>query len=93
MDTRREVRACCRPDLEQTLAEEARAAGFPMPEARPGGVAFTGHWPDVWRANLELRGAGRVLARIGSFRAFHLAQLDKRARKFPWAEVLGPTCR
>jgi putative N6-adenine-specific DNA methylase len=31
-----------------------------------------------------------VLARIGSFRAFHLAQLDKRARKFPWAEILRP---
>jgi putative N6-adenine-specific DNA methylase len=78
------------PGLEQTLAEEARAAGLPLPEARPGGVAFMGHWPDVWRANLELRGAGRVLARIGRFRAFHLAQLDKRARKFPWAEVLRP---
>jgi putative N6-adenine-specific DNA methylase len=37
-----------------------------------------------------LRGAVRVLVRIGSFRAFHLAQLDKRARKFPWAEFLRP---
>jgi putative N6-adenine-specific DNA methylase len=44
----------------------------------------------VRRANLLLRGAGRVLARIGAFRAFHLAQLDKRARKFPWAAVLRP---
>jgi putative N6-adenine-specific DNA methylase len=53
-------------------------------------VLFTGGWPEVWRANLELRGAARVLARIGSFMAFHLAQLDKRARKFPWGEVLRP---
>jgi putative N6-adenine-specific DNA methylase len=30
----------------------------------------------------------RVLARIGTFMAFHLAQLDKRARKFPWGDVL-----
>jgi putative N6-adenine-specific DNA methylase len=29
-----------------------------------------------------------VLARIASFRAMHLAQLDKRARKIAWAEVL-----
>jgi putative N6-adenine-specific DNA methylase len=29
-----------------------------------------------------------VLARIGSFRCAHLAQLDKRARKFPWGETL-----
>ena len=35
-------------------------------------------------ANLYLRGATKVLARIGEFRAFHLAQLDKRARRFPW---------
>ena len=35
-----------------------------------------------------MRGANRVLARIGSFRVMHLAQLDKRARKFPWAETL-----
>jgi putative N6-adenine-specific DNA methylase len=54
----------------------------------PGGVHITGGWREVWRANLELRGASRVLARIGSFRAPHLAQLDKRARAFPWGEVL-----
>ena len=47
-----------------------------------------GGWPEVWRANLEIRGASRVLARIGAFRAMHLAQLDKRARKFPWGDVL-----
>jgi len=30
---------------------------------------------------------------IGSFMAFHLAQLDKRATKFPWADTLPPgTC-
>jgi putative N6-adenine-specific DNA methylase len=29
-----------------------------------------------------------VLARIGAFRAMHLAQLDKRARKFPWSQFL-----
>lgn len=77
------------PGLEATLCEEARDAGF---EARVvgGGVAFEGRWPDVWRANLELRGATRVLARFASFRVMHLAQLDKRARKLPWADFLRP---
>ncbi|MFN0115700.1 MAG: class I SAM-dependent RNA methyltransferase, partial [Paracoccaceae bacterium] len=56
----------------------------------PGGVSLTGGWPEVWRANLCLRGAVRVLARIGEFLAFHPAQLDKRARKFPWEQVLRP---
>lgn len=78
------------PGLESALQAEAREAGFPGATATPGGVAFLGHWPDVWRANLTLRGATRVLARIGQFRALHLAQLDKRARKFPWADTLRP---
>lgn len=78
------------PGLEPILAAEAAAAGFANPVASPGGVTILGHWPDVWRANLVLRGAGRVLARLGSFRAMHLAQLDKRARRFPWAGHLRP---
>jgi len=78
------------PGLEHTLAEEVAQHGFPAPVAVPGGVTFQGGWPDVWRANLSVRGATRVLARIGSFRAMHLAQLDKRARKFDWAAVLRP---
>ncbi len=78
------------PGLEALLCDEARERGFDRPHAVPGGVSIQGGWPEVWRANLELRGAGRVLARIGSFRALHLAQLDKRARKFPWAEFLRP---
>ena len=75
------------PGLEAPLAAEAAALGW-QPAVQPGGVTITGGWPDVWRANLWLRGATRVLARVGSFRALHLAQLDKRARKFPWADVL-----
>ena len=78
------------PGLEATLCEEAQAAGFTGARLVPGGAAFDGTWPDVWRANLELRGATRVLARIASFRAMHLAQLDKRARKLPWGTFLRP---
>ncbi|WP_210527639.1 THUMP domain-containing class I SAM-dependent RNA methyltransferase [Rubellimicrobium arenae] len=78
------------PGLEQALLQEATAKGFQNPVASIGGVTVQGHWPEVWRANLELRGASRILARVGAFRALHLAQLDKRARKFPWADVLRP---
>ncbi|SFI85128.1 THUMP domain-containing class I SAM-dependent RNA methyltransferase [Celeribacter neptunius] len=78
------------PGLEEVLLDEAIAAGFPAPVAVGGGVTFEGSWDDVIRANLSLRTAARVLARIGEFRAFHLAQLDKRSRKFPWGDVLRP---
>lgn len=77
------------PGLEPLLCQEARALGFDA-SVTPGGVTFAGRWADVWRANLELRGATRVLARVGSFMAFHLAQLDKRSRKFNWGAVLRP---
>lgn len=76
------------PGMQDTLADEARSLGFDVQGVTPGGVSIGGGWPEVWRANLELRGATRVLWRMGSFMAFHLAQLDKRARKFPWGEVL-----
>ena len=78
------------PGLEAVLCEEVKAKGFRDPTAIKGGVTVRGGWPEVWRANLELRGATRVLARVASFRAFHLAQLDKRARRVPWAEFLRP---
>lgn len=88
MDQEFEIFASAPPGLEPFLLAEVVEAGFAAPAAVPGGVVFRGGWADVARANMCLRGAGRVLARIGSFRAMHLAQLDKRSRKFPWGEVL-----
>lgn len=76
------------PGLETALADEALSCGFKNPKAVPGGVTFMGRWEHVWRANLHLRGATRVTAALGSFPAQHLSDLDKRARRFPWGEVL-----
>lgn len=76
------------PGLEQALCEEARDIGFLNPKPMPGGVVFRGGWPHVWRANLKLRGAARVTAHIGAFRALHLSELDKQARKVAWGDVL-----
>jgi putative N6-adenine-specific DNA methylase len=76
------------PGLEAALCDEARTLGFAHPKATHGGVTISGGWREVWRANLALRGAARVLARIETFRAVHLSQLDKRARRVPWGRVL-----
>jgi len=78
------------PGLEHALLAEALENGFADAKPTQGGVTINGTWEDVWRANLTMRGATRVLARIGSFMAFHLAQLDKRSRKFPWGDILQP---
>lgn len=76
------------PGLEDALLAEVRARRFKAVKPVPGGVMVKGKWPDVWRANLELRGVTRVLARIAAFRVLHLAQLDKRSRKVPWQSIL-----
>jgi len=78
------------PGLEAPLHAEAVEKGFAEAKIVPGGVACRGDWTEVWRANLCLRGANKVLVRLGGFPAVHLAQLDKRARKFPWGDVLRP---
>ena len=76
------------PGLEHVLFAEAVVQGFADARVVTGGVILQGGWPEVWRANLQLRGVTSVFARIGSFHAGHLAQLDKLARKFPWKQYL-----
>ncbi|MBN9310607.1 THUMP domain-containing protein [Devosia sp.] len=90
MDTssRHEIFLVVPPGLEAPLYAEAVERGFAGARIGEGGVTVEGPWDEAWRANLELRGASRVLVRIASFRAMHLAQLDKRARKLAWSEVL-----
>ena len=52
------------PGLEALLCDEARSRGFKSPAIGKGGVTVQGDWREVWRANLELRGASRVIAGI-----------------------------
>ncbi|MEM7498778.1 MAG: class I SAM-dependent RNA methyltransferase [Pseudomonadota bacterium] len=78
----------CPPGLEPHLAAEAAALGLEDVAASAGGVTATGGWQAVWRANLHLRGAVRVMVRLAAFRALHLAQLDKRLRRLPWRTLI-----
>ncbi|MDB5492106.1 MAG: methylase [Micavibrio sp.] len=78
------------PGLENLLYDEVRTKGFKQAKAIPGGVTIQGGWPEVWRANLWVRGASRILARIASFQVLHLSQLDKRAREVEWGKILNP---
>jgi putative N6-adenine-specific DNA methylase len=78
----------CPPGLESQLLGEVEALGHANATELAGGVAFKGDWPDVWRANLMLRGATRVLVRVATFHAKHLSQLDKRASAIDWCEWL-----
>ncbi len=78
------------PGLESALYEEVRNKGFKQAKRIKGGVTIRGGWPEVWRANLWVRGASRVLARITSFKVTHLAQLETRAEGVSWNDILDP---
>jgi putative N6-adenine-specific DNA methylase len=55
-----------------------------------GGVAFAGDRSALYRANLHLRTANRVLMRLGDFPAVGFAELRKRAARLPWEHCLAP---
>ncbi len=76
------------PGQQDLLAQEAREKGFKVTSLMHGGITLRGEWPDVWRANLQLRGATRVLARISEFRALYLSQLEMNIRELDWDSIL-----
>ncbi len=78
------------PGLESIVQEELRALGLPG-ETTTGGVAFRGDDNAVYRANLHLRTASRVLLRLGSeFFADTFSELRAKAGRLPWATYLQP---
>lgn len=62
--------------------------GAAAPET--GGVAFSGDRRRLYRANLHLRTASRVLLRLGSFRAENFEHLRTRAALLAWELYLKP---
>jgi len=55
-----------------------------------GGVEFDGTLSDVYRANLWLRTASRVLVRLGAFYAAAFPELVRKASRLPWERYLTP---
>lgn len=89
------------PGLEPLAAAELRALGLDPAEPEAGGVAFRGGQDAVGRANLWLRTASRVVARVGVFHARMFSELERHAKRQPWerflqknrAVTLRVTCR
>jgi putative N6-adenine-specific DNA methylase len=78
------------PGLEPFTAQEIRALEL-LPVSEPGGVSFKGDLGALYRANLQLRTASRVLARLGNFfYATTFTELQKRASRLPWERCLTP---
>ena len=58
--------------------------------ASPGGANFSGDRAVLYRANLHLRTASRVLVRLGGFHAAAFSELRKKASRLPWETYLRP---
>ena len=79
------------PGVEPVTARELAALGLRADGGRAGWGAPSARRPPVsTAANLELRTASRVLVRIGAFHASSFHELERRAKRLPWARFLGP---
>ena len=78
------------PGLEQLALGELERLGARDAEAIAGGVTFSASRQLLYAANLHLRTASRVVARIGAFRATAFHELERRAGKVPWQAFVSP---
>lgn len=96
--------AVCAPGLEPFTARELKDLGLQVPSSPSsrdslkgqgeveeiGGVAFRGSLTDLYRANLHLRTASRVLLHLGSFFADAFSDLKRRTKRLNWQSYLNP---
>lgn len=92
--------AVCAPGLEQITAGELKELGLLSDVGsasghhdgpglvHAGGVEFAGSFTDLYKANVHLRTASRVLLRLGDFHAAAFAELRKKAARLPWTDCL-----
>jgi putative N6-adenine-specific DNA methylase len=81
-----ELFAVTLPGYERLCADELEALSdtVHVTAVVNGGVSFNGRLTDVYLANLHVRTAGRVLMRLGRFKATRFNQLESRTRKIAW---------
>ena len=97
--------AVCTPGLEPFAALELDQLGLigshslsqsenflveSAPQYESGGIEFQGSLHDVYRANLYLRTASRVLVRLGEFYASAFPELRRKASRLLWENYLAP---
>ena len=84
------------PGLEGLTWQELSRLGLlgtakgAQPPVESGGVAFSGELEALYRANLHLRTASRVIVRLGDFYAAAFSELRKKAGRLAWERYLTP---
>ncbi|HSB06131.1 MAG TPA: hypothetical protein VLK23_13150, partial [Thermodesulfobacteriota bacterium] len=88
--------AVCAPGLEPFTSQEIGQLGLSAHHpgndstCEIGGLEFEGNLIDLYRCNLHLRTASRVLVRLGSFYAAGFPELRRKAGNLPWEQYLKP---
>lgn len=72
------------PGLEQSTLFELQQFCLSDLVMERGGVNFAGSLQELYKANLWLRTANRILLRIGHFKAEALDILEEKISKYPW---------
>jgi putative N6-adenine-specific DNA methylase len=83
-----EIFAVTAPGLESVVSSELHGLGIQGRTMEGAGVVFTGGFDAIYRANLWLRSASRVVARVAEFEAKAFHELERLSRKVPWEEVV-----
>jgi len=81
------------PGLEEPCARELRTLAMHGVAVVPGGVEFAGDLRDLYRANLWLRTASRVLVRVGEVKCRDFPELYHKALRLPWGRFVRPGSR
>ena len=71
------------PGLEYITARELKELGIEGKVVK-GGVEFKGTLKDIYRTNLLLRTANRILVRVAIFKAKSFKELVERVKRYPW---------
>ena len=88
----RECYVVVAPGLEEIVSTEMRGIGIKPLTSEPGGVSFQSTDAQLFAANLHLRSASRVLARVTEFRATAFHELETRSGGVPWEEFVENGC-
>lgn len=72
--------------LEATVKREVTRLGFANVAARDGRVDFTAGPEAFARANINMRGAGRLLLKMGAFTALTFDELFEKTKSLPWGD-------
>lgn len=76
------------PGLEEVTATEAREYGLTVDSVNAGVVSLRGDRETVWRLNLQLATASRVLVILGRGKARDFPTLYNQLRLLPWGSFL-----